>query len=56
MFIYRDEYYYPEKIESKGIAEVVIAKHRQGGVGKVDMTFLPEFTLFADMGRSESPM
>lgn len=56
MFIYRDEYYYPEKIESKGIAEVVIAKHRQGGVGRVDMTFLPEFTLFADMGRSESPM
>jgi replicative DNA helicase len=56
MFIYRDEYYYPEKIESKGIAEVVIAKHRQGGVGKVDMTFLPEFTLFADMGRSTAPM
>ena len=56
MFIYRDEYYYPEKVESKGIAEVVISKHRQGGVGKVDMTFLPEFTLFADMGRSTAPM
>jgi replicative DNA helicase len=56
IFIYRDEYYYPDKIESKGIAEIVIAKHRQGGVGKVDMTYLPEFTLFADMGRSESPM
>jgi replicative DNA helicase len=51
MFIYRDEYYHPEKVETKGIAEVVIAKHRQGAVGKVDMTFLPEFTLFADMGR-----
>jgi replicative DNA helicase len=56
MFIYRDEYYHPERIESKGVAEVVIAKHRQGGVGRVDMTFLPEFTLFADMGRAESPM
>ncbi|MEZ5175008.1 MAG: replicative DNA helicase [Acidimicrobiia bacterium] len=56
MFIYRDEYYNPDRIESKGVAEVVIAKHRQGGVGRVDMTFLPEFTLFADMGRSESPM
>jgi replicative DNA helicase len=56
MFIYRDEYYYPEKMESKGVAEVVIAKHRQGSVGKVDMTFLPEFTLFADMGRAEAPM
>ncbi len=51
MFIYRDEYYHPDRVESKGIAEVVVAKHRQGAVGKVEMTFLPEFTLFADMGR-----
>lgn len=51
LFIYRDEYYYPDKVEAKGIAEVVVAKHRQGAVGKVEMTFLPEFTLFADMGR-----
>ena len=51
LFIYRDEAYNPDKIESKGIAEVVVAKHRQGAVGKVQMTFLPEFTLFADMGR-----
>lgn len=56
MFIYRDEYYYPEKVESKGIAEIVIAKHRQGSVGRIDMTFLPEFTLFADMGRADPPM
>ena len=51
MFIYRDEYYRPDQNETKGVAEVVIAKHRQGAVGKVQMTFLPEFTLFADMGR-----
>ncbi|MFV1970224.1 MAG: replicative DNA helicase [Acidimicrobiia bacterium] len=56
MFIYRDEYYYPEKVESKGVAEVVIAKHRQGSVGRVDMTFLAEFTLFADMGRADPPI
>lgn len=56
MFIYRDEYYNPDKIESKGVAEVVIAKHRQGSVGRVDMAYLPEFTLFADMGRAEAPM
>ncbi len=56
MFIYRDEYYYPEKVESKGVAEVIIAKHRQGSVGRVEMTFLPEFTLFADMGRADPPM
>ena len=51
MFIYRHEYYHPEAQETKGIAEVNIAKHRQGAVGRVEMTFLPEFTLFADMGR-----
>jgi replicative DNA helicase len=51
MFIYRHEYYHPEAQETKGIAEVNVAKHRQGAVGRVEMTFLPEFTLFADMGR-----
>jgi replicative DNA helicase len=51
MFIYRNEYYHPEAQETKGIAELNIAKHRQGAVGRIDMTFLPEFTLFADMGR-----
>ena len=30
MFIYRHEYYHPEAIETKGIAEIAIAKHRQG--------------------------
>ena len=51
IFIYRHEYYHPEAQESKGIAELNIAKHRQGAIGPIDMTFLPEFTLFADMGR-----
>ncbi len=50
-FIYRHEYYNPEALETRGIAEVIIAKHRQGAVGRVEMTFLPEFTLFSDMGR-----
>lgn len=50
-FIYRHEYYHPEAIDTRGIAEVIVAKHRQGSVGKVEMTFLPEFTLFSDMGR-----
>jgi len=51
MFIYRHEYYHPEAQETKGLAEVIVAKHRSGSTGKVDMTFLPEFTLFADLGR-----
>ncbi len=51
MFIYRDEYYHPENQEAKGLAEVDIAKHRNGATGRVQMTFLAEFTLFADLGR-----
>lgn len=51
MFIYRHEYYHPEAQDAKGLAEVIVAKHRSGSTGKVTMTFLPEFTLFADLGR-----
>ena len=51
LFIYRHEYYHPEATETKGLAEVQVAKHRQGSVGRVDLTYLPEFTLFSDMGR-----
>lgn len=51
MFIYRHEYYHPEDQEKKGIAEVIIAKHRAGSTGPVEMTFQPEFTRFANLGR-----
>ncbi len=51
MFIYRDEYYHPENAETKGVAEVNIAKHRAGATGRVSMTFLAEFTLFGELGR-----
>src|SRR4051794_14347279 len=33
MFVYRDEYYNPEETDSAGIAEVILAKHRNGGTG-----------------------
>ncbi|MDH3306348.1 MAG: replicative DNA helicase [Acidimicrobiia bacterium] len=55
MFIYRDEYYHPENQESKGLAEVIVAKHRAGSTGRIDMTFMPEFTLFGDHGMAEVP-
>jgi replicative DNA helicase len=51
MFIYRHEYYHPEAQDTKGLAEVIVAKHRSGATGMVQMTFLPEFTLFSDLGR-----
>lgn len=54
IFIYRHEYYHPEDQEKKGIAEVIISKHRAGSTGPVEMTFQPEFTRFANLGRDVS--
>ena len=54
MFIYRHEYYHPEDQEKKGIAEVIVSKHRAGSTGVVEMTFQPEFTRFANLGRDVS--
>ncbi|MCL4131525.1 UNVERIFIED_CONTAM: hypothetical protein GTU68_026295 [Idotea baltica] len=45
MFIYRHEVYEPET-EHKGSAEIIIAKQRNGPIGKVRLTFLGEFTRF----------
>jgi replicative DNA helicase len=45
MFIYRDEYYDHES-EREGIADLIIAKHRNGGLGTVELTFQKEFPRF----------
>ncbi len=52
MFIYRDEVYNPDSTD-KGTAEVHLAKHRNGPVGTIKLTFLPNYTKFANfMGES----
>lgn len=48
MLLYRDEYYNPDT-EDQGIAEVIIAKHRNGPTGKVKLFFQHEFTRFRSM-------
>lgn len=48
MFLYRDEVY-NEKSEAKGIAEVGIAKNRQGQVGKVMLAFEGEYSRFSNL-------
>ena len=48
MFIYRDDYYNPDT-EKKGIAEINIAKQRNGPIGTIDLVWLPEFTKFANL-------
>jgi replicative DNA helicase len=45
MFIYREEVYKPTE-ENKGLAEVIIAKQRNGPIGKLDFAFLREYTRF----------
>jgi replicative DNA helicase len=45
MFIYRDEYYDKES-EREGLADVIIAKHRNGGLGTVELSFQKEFPRF----------
>lgn len=52
MFIYRDEYYYPEKTEKPGIAEIIIGKNRHGSTGSVELGFEKEFTLFRALDTS----
>ncbi len=45
MFIYRDEYYNDES-DQQGIAEVNVAKHRNGGLKTLELTFQKEFPRF----------
>jgi replicative DNA helicase len=52
MFIYRDEYYFPETTEKPGEAELIIAKHRNGGLGDVPLTFQNEYPRFLGLQRA----
>jgi replicative DNA helicase len=50
MFIYRDEYYNKES-ERLGEADFIVAKHRNGPIGDVALTFLPKYPKFANLYR-----
>jgi len=50
MFIYRDDYYRPET-DKKNIAEIIIAKHRNGSTGTVELVWLGQYTKFANLKR-----
>ena len=52
MFIYRDEVYNRESSEM-GIAELILAKHRNGPTGVSRVAFMPNFTKFADLSRAD---
>ena len=50
MFLYRDDYY-NEDTDKKNIAEVIIAKHRSGATGTVELLWLGNYTKFAYIDR-----
>lgn len=45
MFLYREDYYYPER--NTGITELDVKKNRNGAIGKVNLKFIPSLTKFA---------
>ena len=50
MFLYRDDYYNPDT-EKKNIAEVILAKHRAGSTGTVELLWMGNYTKFANIER-----
>jgi replicative DNA helicase len=50
LFLYRDEIYNPESAD-RGTAEVIVAKHRNGPTGKLQLAFLDHYARFANMAR-----
>jgi len=48
MFLYRDEYY-NDQSEDQGLAEIILAKHRNGPIGTEKLAFLKRFAKFADL-------
>ena len=54
MFLYRDDYYNKDS-EMKDMAEVIIAKQRNGPIGTVNLVWLPQYTKFANATREPGP-
>ncbi len=52
MLLFREEYYNPKET-NKGIAEVIVAKQRNGPVGSQNLIFLSEYTKFENLSRRE---
>ena len=62
IFIYRDEYYYnreewesqhPDKDYPEGIADIIIAKHRNGPTGQINLRFVPRLAKFENIANQE---
>lgn len=53
MFIYRDEYYNPDSTERPNIAEISVAKHRNGPTGVIDLYWHGQLATFRNLQRQE---
>jgi replicative DNA helicase len=53
LFIYRDEVYHPDSEDSKGKAEIIIGKQRNGPTGTISLAFLNAFTRFENFSSRE---
>ncbi|KRH96281.1 MULTISPECIES: replicative DNA helicase [Cylindrospermopsis] len=53
IMLYREEYYAPDTPD-RGIAEVIIAKHRNGPTGTVKLLFDPQFTKFKNLAKPKT--
>ena len=51
-FLYRDEYYRKEKSTKPGVADLIIEKHRNGPIGKVELKFFKEFVRFENLDKT----
>jgi replicative DNA helicase len=55
-FLYREDYYRDSEEEPDGLADVIIAKHRNGPIGAPQLVFLDRFPKFADHSGHERPV
>jgi replicative DNA helicase len=55
-FLYREDYYRDHEDEPDGLADLIIAKHRNGPIGSRKLVFLDRFPKFADFSGSEQPV
>lgn len=54
MFIYRDEYYNKDDVNNKGKAELILAKHRNGPTGTIELLFQGNITKFKNKTQSQT--
>jgi replicative DNA helicase len=54
-FLFREEVYKPEREDLRGLAELIIAKQRNGPIGRVPLAFLHKFTQFENLAENLAP-